>query len=409
MKVGVHMKKAVMYGAGNIGRGFIGQLFSESGYEVNFIDINEEVVNKLKNDKSYPLYITKDGKYQKNEIINVTATLGTNLDAVSQAICEADIMATAVGVNVLKHIARPIADGIKKRFESNNTFPLNIIICENMLDADKYLKSLVSEHLSQEQAEYLSSHIGFVEASIGRMVPATPEEIKNENILSVCVEEYCELPVDKHAFKGEIPYIKNLLPFEPFTFFIQRKLFIHNMSHALTAYLGKICGYEYIYQAALDPAIKIMTLQAMLESALALSKEHNVDISSLLAHCQDLLYRFENKLLGDTSYRVGRDTIRKLSKNDRLIGAHDLCLKHGISPVYICLGIAAALCFSADGDTEIPESVQKIGVRSTLEKYSELKNENSVALIENLYSMLNSDAKLIDIVSYLEKEKNKEN
>ena len=399
------MKKAIMYGAGNIGRGFIGQLFSESGYEVNFIDINEDIVNKLKNDKNYPLYITKNGKYDKNNVSNVTATLGTNIDDVANTISTADIMATAVGVNVLKYIAKPIAYGIKKRFENKNGSPLNIIICENMLNADEYLKSLVCDHLSDDQIDYLSSHVGFVEASIGRMVPATPEDIKKQNMLAVCVEEYCELPVDKHAFKGEIPYIKNLLPFEPFTFFIQRKLFIHNMSHALTAYLGKIYGYEYIYQAALDPAIKLLTLQAMLESALALSKEHNIDILNLLEHCQDLLYRFENKLLGDTSNRVGRDTVRKLSKNDRLIGAHDLCLKHKISPVYICLGIASALCFDADGDIEVAQSVKETGVKNTLKKYSGLENEHSLFLIETLYDMLKSNAKINTIISYLEKEK----
>jgi mannitol-1-phosphate 5-dehydrogenase len=49
------MKKAVMYGAGNIGRGFIGQLFSESGYHVVFIDIADSVVDRLNKDGCYPV------------------------------------------------------------------------------------------------------------------------------------------------------------------------------------------------------------------------------------------------------------------------------------------------------------------------------------------------------------------
>lgn len=399
-----------MYGAGNIGRGFIGQLFSLSGYEVTFIDINEAVVSQLQTERSYPLYITRGEEYEKQEVKNVTGLLGKDPEVVGDMIAKADVMATAVGVNVLPYIAKPIACGVKRRFAEGNKTPLNIIICENKLGADSFLRSLINEHLSDEEKAYFAEYFGLVEASIGRMVPATPEEIRKENPLSVCVEEYCQLPVDKAAFKGEIPQIVNLMPFEPFEFFIQRKLFMHNMSHALTAYLGALCGCEYIWQAALNPSIKLLALQALLESSQALSKEHGVDIKELIDHSEDLLYRFENKLLGDTSLRVGRDTIRKLSKHDRLIGAHNLCKKHGISPVYICLGIAAALHFSPDDDSasqEIAESAKTVGIAATLEKYSELTDKQSVELIELLYKKLSEKAEMQEIITLLEIEKRK--
>ena len=311
---------------------------------------------------------------------------------------------------MLPYIAKPIACGVKRRFADGSKTPLNIIICENKLAADAYLKELVSEHLSDEEKAYFNEYFGLVEASIGRMVPATPEEIREKNMLSVCVEEYCQLPVDKAAFKGKIPEIVNLMPFEPFEFFIQRKLFMHNMSHALTAYLGTLNGCEYIWQAALNPSIKLVSLQALLESSQALSKEHGVEIRELIDHSQDLLYRFENKLLGDTSLRVGRDTIRKLSKNDRLIGAHNLCKKHGISPVYICLGIAAALLFAPADDAasvEVAESAKTVGVAETLKKYSELTDKDSVKLIEKLYALLSEKTPMSEIITLLEAEKRK--
>lgn len=319
-------------------------------------------------------------------------------------------MVTAVGVNVLPYIAKPIACGVKRRFENGNKTPLNIIICENKLGADSYLRELVSQNLNDEEKEYFNEYFGLVEASIGRMVPATPDEIRQENMLAVCVEEYCQLPVDKAAFKGEIPEIVNLMPFEPFEFFIQRKLFMHNMSHALTAYLGALNGCEYIWQAALDPSIKLLAFQALIESSQALSKEHGVDISELIEHSEDLLYRFENKLLGDTSLRVGRDTIRKLSKHDRLVGAHNLCKKQGIKPVYICLGIAAALLFCPADDAasvEVSNSAKAVGVAETLKKYSELEDAESIALIEKLYDMLSQKAEMKDIITLLEIEKRK--
>ena len=404
------MKNAVMYGAGNIGRGFIGQLFSLSGYEVTFIDINEAVISQLQNDRSYPLYITRGEEYELTEVKNVTGLLGKDPKVVGDMIAKADVMATAVGVNVLPYIAKPIACGVKRRFADGNKTPLNIIICENKLGADSYLRQLVSENLTDDEKAYFNEYFGLVEASIGRMVPATPDEIREKNMLSVCVEEYCQLPVDKAAFKGEIPQIVNLMPFEPFEFFIQRKLFMHNMSHALTAYLGALEGAEYIWQAALNPAIKFLALEALLESSVALSKEHGVDITEITAHAQDLLYRFENKLLGDTSLRVGRDTIRKLSKNDRLIGAHNLCKKHSISPVYICLGIAAALHFAPADDAasiEVSTCAKECSVAAALEKYSELTDKDSVELITRLYNMLSQKADMKDIITTLEIEKRK--
>ena len=237
------MKKAIMYGAGNIGRGFIGQLFFESGYEVSFIDVNVTVIDKLNAEGQYPIYITNGEKYDTHIVKNVKGIDGRDVNAIANAMAEADIMATAVGVNILKFIAEPFAAGVKCRMEKGIKAPLNVIVCENMIEADKYFADLVKNHLNEAEQAYFDEYIALVEPSIGRMVPATPKEISEQNILAVCVEPYCELPVDKHAFKGEIPNIKNMVPFSPFDFYIRRKLFMHNMSHALTAYFGNLKGY----------------------------------------------------------------------------------------------------------------------------------------------------------------------
>jgi len=355
------MKNAVMYGAGNIGRGFIGQLFSLSGYEVTFIDINEAVIEKLQNDRSYPLYITRGEEYEKTEVKNVTGLLGKDPEVVGDMIAKADVMATAVGVNVLPYIAKPIACGVKRRFENGCKTPFNIIICENKLGADSYLRELVSQNLNEEENAYFNEYFGLVEASIGRMVPATPDEIRQENMLSVCVEEFCSLPVDKAAFKGEIPEIVNLMPFAPFEFFIKRKLYIHNMGHAMCAYLGSVCGYEYIWQAIENPYIHLLVSKAMTQSALALSKKHGVASDEIYDHVLDLLQRFGNRQLGDTVARVGNDIRRKLDKNDRLVGALNMCLSQGLSADYIKVGIAAALHFPGqDIDLSSEEILKQI-------------------------------------------------
>ena len=343
--------KAVMYGAGNIGRGFIGQLFHQSGYEVSFLDVNKDVINALNEKHEYPVKILYGDRSKEIRITNVCGVDSSVQENVDKAICEADVMATAVGVNILKFIAKPIAQALKTRWESGNLKPLNIIICENLIGADAYLKGLIAENMNDAEKEKLDTLTGFVEASIGRMVPVQTPEMQDGNILRVCVESYAALPLDSAAVVGERPHIEGAVWFTPFEYYIQRKLYIHNMGHALTAYLGRIRGYEYIWQAIGDADIQKKVIKAMIQSALALSKRHGVDFEQIEEHVFDLVNRFGNRQLGDTVARVGNDLRRKLSKNDRLVGAYNMCAEQGVGNDAIMLGIAAALRFE-DGDTE---------------------------------------------------------
>lgn len=387
------MKKAVMYGAGNIGRGFIGQLFYMSGYETSFIDVNMEVINRLNADGSYPVYITRGDRYEEFRVKNVRGIDGRDTAAIATEIADADVAATAVGVNILRFIAVPFAAGVSLRRERGMKTPLNVIICENMIGADSYFAGLVKAQLSDGDKAYFDEFIALVEPSIGRMVPATPKELSEGNPLAVCVEEYCELPVDKKAFKGEIPKIVNMVPFTPFDFYIQRKLFLHNMSHAMTSYLGSLKGYTYVWEAALDPEIQLLTLRALIESSRALSAEHGVPFESVYENAENLLYRFENKLLGDTIERVGRDTKRKLGENDRLVGAANLCYKHGIAPTHISAGIAAGYMFAPESDAsscEIVSFVKNNGLDAAMAQYSAIVDSGcDIALaVKRAYSLL---------------------
>ena len=335
--------KAVMYGGGNIGRGFIGALLSNSGYEVTFVDVVDAVIETLNREHTYPVRIIKGDVHEDIDVKNVSAVDGKDPKAVAEAIASADIMATAVGVNVLKFIIPNIVEGLRLRKERNLP-PFNIIICENLMDANKVIEGMIKENLTDEEKEWFDNNIGLVEASIGRMVPIQTEEMKDGNPLRVCVESYGYLPVDKEAFKGEIPEITNMVPFEPFDFFLKRKLYVHNMGHAICAYLGDLLGLEYIYESIDHDDVYIIVRGAMEESARALSKKYNVPLEDILLHVTDLLNRFTNAALRDTCKRVGNDPTRKLSPKDRLIGSSTLAYEMGITPAYIAIGVAAGLC-----------------------------------------------------------------
>ena len=188
---------------------------------------------------------------------------------------------------------------------------------------------------------------------------------------------------------GEIPELYAIKPFAPFDFYIRRKLFMHNMSHAVLAYLAKGKGYTYIWEAAGDYELRYKALGALLEASEALSAEYGVEMGSLIDFSYELLSRFDNKLLGDTVDRVGRDTVRKLARADRLTGTALLCMKHGIEPKFIREGMLAALDFVADGDAssaEVAAFASKDGKRSAFVKYCGLdeKDEGDRALLDYL-------------------------
>lgn len=360
-----------MYGGGNIGRGFIAQLFCLTGYETVFIDVNQSLVDDMNSRGEYPIFITGKDDYERFTVKNVRAVNGNDVEAVAKEIAEADVMATAVGANILKFIAAPIAAGIEKRMETSAR-PLNIIVCENLMDADKYLRSLIDEKISGSAKDFLRDNVGIAEATIGRMVPAAPERIKALDPLAVCVEPYCELPVDSSAFVGEIPELYAIKPFAPFDFYIRRKLFMHNMSHAVLAYLAKKKGYTYIWKRQLTMDSDMLRSARLSRLRSLLSAEYGVPMAELVSFSYELLSRFDNKLLGDTVDRVGKDTVRKLAPNDRLTGTALLCVKHGIEPKFIADGIRAAFDFAPDGDSssaEVKAFAQENGIRAAAEKY----------------------------------------
>lgn len=344
---------AVIFGAGNIGRGFIGALFSGAGLNVTFIDVAKPVVERMNADHCYPLHIVGGEEEKIITVKNVCAVDGNDSDAAVKALLEADIAATCVGAKAIKFIIPNLAAGIKARHAAGLK-PLNLLICENLMDADKYIRDdLLAPVLTEEEM----NDIGLVETSVGRMVPVPKPAAEGENPLKIAVEEYCVLPVDRDAFKGEVPEIRNMVPFSPFHYYIERKLFIHNMGHAVCAYFGKILGHEYICDSIADPNVRLLVQGAMLESAEALATKYSVPQKPLLNHASDLIRRFTNRALGDTCARVGNDIPRKLANSDRLTGAALQVFEGGNFPVYICAGSAAALyCYMKENEAGDPAS-----------------------------------------------------
>ncbi len=346
----IYKKKLLQFGAGNIGRSFIGQLFSRSGYEVVFIDINKELVKELNKKRAYKLVIKRNEFPDEIILIdNVRAIDGYDKEAVIREIVDTDILATAVGKYTLPQIVSVIAQGLQLREEKRGKNPLDIIIAENFRNVADYLRKELKSLLPLEYP--FEGLVGLIESSIGKMVPLMKEEDKKKDLLWVFAEPYNTLIVDKKGFKNPIPQIRDLWAVENIKAYVDRKLFIHNLGHSAAAYLG----YQYdskmtfIYEALEVPEIYKIVREGMKQSAVALNEAYPKDLAlpDLQNHIDDLLFRFQNKSLEDTIFRVGRDLYRKLDKNERLIGPMLLAQRQGTPYNKIKGTFYAALDFKA--------------------------------------------------------------
>jgi mannitol-1-phosphate 5-dehydrogenase len=345
--------KLVQIGAGNIGRSFIGQLFFRSGWEVVFVDADPRMVSLLNEHHYYTVLIKKEGTADEYRRIGpVRAINGKDTDLVGREIAGADMVATSVGKAALPRILPMIAQGLRERFRANKDRPLDIIIAENVRNASALFRSGLTAELGPGYP--LDRLVGLVETSIGKMVPTMKTADLQQDPLQLFAESYETLIVDKGAFRGSLPDIAGFHPVDTIDAYVDRKLFIHNMGHAAAAYLGYQAAPEKTALAEVLAIGKVESgvRQAMNEAADALAREYAdvYDRQELAEHIEDLLERFKNKALGDTVHRVGRDLPRKLSREDRLIGAMLLCIKHGLPFTGISEAVKAAVLFAAPNE-----------------------------------------------------------
>lgn len=389
--------QAVHFGAGSIGRGFLGQIYCESGYHTTFIDVVEPVVAAINERGGYPLHEISDDGTRTLWIERVSAVNGKDVDAAAEALASADIASTAVGLHALPYIAPAIARAVVKRADRADALPLDIIICENLKDAEAHMRSLVAGHLDAKYHRFLDEKVGFVEASIGRMVPVVTAEQRAEDLLAVWVEPYCELPVDARGFRGALPPLKYLKPTSNFGAYVERKLFVHNLTHAATAYLGYRRGYEYIYQSIRDAWVRACVEAAGRETCAALVKKYDMSADDLEAHLQDLIQRYHNRALADQVARVGRDPVRKLGPDDRLIGAMGLCRGFGIAPDSVAVAAAAAILYDNPEDpasVEVQALLRDGGVDAVFRQICNLEADSEEAkMIRNAVQQLSGDIK----------------
>ncbi len=386
-------KKIVIFGAGKIGRSFIGQLFGRAGFEVVFIDIDLNVINELNRKKKYNVVIKSDGDDEIINVQNVRGIIATDHELIIKELTDCTLTALSVGQKGLPTIIPLLAKGIMER-HCDKKLPLDIIIAENMRNGSDYISKQIADHLPSEFP--LDDMAGFIETSIGKMVPIMALSEIQEDPLQVFAEPYNTLILDRNAFKNAIPEVKGLAPKDNIKAWVDRKLFIHNLGHAVAAYIGHyhLPEAKYMHEVLADDLVKELTLQAMKESADILMNKYPGEFmpSQLQEHIEDLIHRFQNKALGDTVFRVGCDLPRKLGSEDRLVCPIKLASKQKNPTGNILLAYVCATFFNAkneqgntfEQDELVLNEHKQFGISFIAQKYSKMDPVKDKEIVNNI-------------------------
>ena len=372
------MSKAIQFGAGNIGRGFIGALLESSGYNVIFADVNQEIIDKINKDKFYTVHIM-DISCSEQIVKNISAINSTSEEIIDELV-EAELITTAVGLVILPKLAHTIAKSINIRFKNNIKKYLNIIACENAIKASSQLKEEIYKLLDDNAREYADKYIGFPDCSVDRIVPP----VKSDNFIDVVVEGFYEWNVEQSAFKGEIPKIKGMNLANNLMAYIERKLFTLNTGHAITSYIGYLKSYKTVDESIRDNKIYNIVKSAMIESGEGLIKKYNFNKDEHLKYIDKIISRFKNHYLKDEVSRVGREPLRKLSPNDRLVKPFMTAISYNLPVDNLTIGIAAALNYDNKDDIQSIELQNNIKNKGLVNAFSEVSNITDKFLLERI-------------------------
>ncbi len=388
------MKKAVHFGAGNIGRGFIGEILSKNGFEIYFVDTNKAIIDELNTRHSYEIGIASSSP----EKISVSGVFGINNGEnpkdVIEAIAQADIVTTAIGPNILPYIAELVSKGIQKRKEENKQVQIDIIACENMIGGSEFLEKKVAEYLSDSDKVYLANYIGFPNAAVDRIVPGQ----KHEDLLYVEVEPFCEWVIDESQIKNKsfklegVHYASNLEPF------IERKLFSVNSGHATVAYSSAYKGYKTILEGLQHKEILSALKGVQKETrALLLAKwPQYFTEEDLMSYHQMIISRFANPKIIDEVTRVARTPIRKLGYDERFIRPIRELNERGLSYQNHLDIVGKIFAYQDENDSQsvqLQEKLSTMDFQRLIEEVTGLSNKKIILEIELVIKKYKNDSK----------------
>ena len=335
--------RAVHFGAGNIGRGFVGVILHRAGYHVTFVDVKAELIDAINAVDSYTVH--EVGAHASDTVVTGFDAINSQADpqGAVAAVAGADVVTCAVGPTVMKFIAPVIRDGLAAR--SADVAPLTVMAVENAIGATDQLREFVLDG-----AEELGQRAVFANTAVDRIVPG-----QEPNGIDVTVEDFFEWAIDRTPFAGNEPRIPDAHFVDDLQPYIERKLFTVNTGHATTAYFGYRAGIETIAEALKVPEIMAAVEAALAETSKLIVEKFGFDADEHAAYAARAIQRFQNPELPDTCVRIGRQPLRKLSREDRFVRPAAALAESGAQPDALVAAYEAALAFDAADDEQAAE------------------------------------------------------
>lgn len=382
------MKKAVQFGAGNIGRGFIGDILHDSGYEVTFVDVSEEVNRQINEKKSYDLFLI-DHDYEQKIIDHVSALSSiTQEEEVLQAIVCADVITTSVWANNLPKIAPVLAKGLKRRLAEGKE-RINVLACENAMFGTDILKREMIACAVPITEEELDCIAAFPNTAVDRVVIG--EEKADKAVVNIA--DYHELAVEENKLVNPaVKPIMNVRYTDNLQKYLERKLYVINCGHAWAGYVGYLNNYESVYDVFMNADLVKEIKAAMLESAELISQKYGFTMDEMKEYVEFGIKRYQTKGVDYSVSMVTRSPIRKLGATDRFVGPCMQCEEKGLKNEYLIKGIAMILLLDRNDDAEAVELqnyINEFGIKEAVFHYSGIDKESRIMKeIEKSYKEL---------------------
>ncbi len=361
---------AVIFGAGKIARGFIAHLFTLAGYDLIFIEKSRALASQLRERGSYSIEVLDAP--DKSAIIRGFKVLDSDdIPAIASAVADAAIVFVSIGGGNLPQIAPTLAASIQHLRDASPDKNLNIILCENYHQPAKWLRTLIEEHLSEADRGWFRAHAGIAEALVLRSCIEPTDQMRQQDPLSLKVQNAWHLPVDADALLGPLPKIPGLDLQPNFQGRLTQKLFTYNAINAVVCYVGHLRGFTVLSDAASHPEIAQLAAKAGAEASEALIRRFGFDPQDQRKFAEAALAKYQKKEIVDPIERNARDPIRKLGPHDRLVGPATLALETGVRPEALATAIAAALRYHCSKDpaaVRLQEIITRQGVSAALQQ-----------------------------------------
>lgn len=374
------MKKAVVFGAGKIARGFVGQILSLSQYQMVFIDNNQALVDALNEAKSYHVHVL--GAAAKDSDVTAYRVLHSSEEAqIYKALCEATVGFVSVGGNGLKSVGHLIGRLFAHYGVLQQT--MTFITCENVKGAAAILEAAILEPLNDLQTEAFKKRLSVAEAVVMRTATIPSAEEGQKEPLSVWVQNFWELPVNQDRYRGPDLDIVTLKMTPNFGSYLTQKMYTNNTSSAMIAYHGSSLGYKNFSEAANSPEIAEILDAGYKEINQILIRSLGVSEASQLVFSTRARAKYTDPVITDTVQRHAQDPYRKLGPEERLIAPAKMAFEQGLYPKVIISTIVKALQYDDEQDPS-SQRLQRLlktkGIDEVLTSVCELKKEDPLFL-----------------------------